>query len=94
MDTNLCRYAEYCAVFVQADIDVRLMLTRRLSTCRHIPVRRTPPLWNRAYYNNPSFSARPDKSLVAKIWYRKDGVPRSKWKGAFYGDYPISFNNK
>ncbi|KAF8640398.1 hypothetical protein AX17_000067 [Amanita inopinata Kibby_2008] len=31
-------------------------------------------------YQVPSFSARPN-SLAAKIWFRKDGTPRSKWKG-------------
>jgi hypothetical protein len=54
---------------------------RRLSACRHIAVQRAPraPLsfGNRAYYNNSSFSARPNNTLAAKIWYRKDlSTPR------------------
>ncbi|KAF8346108.1 hypothetical protein F5887DRAFT_962716 [Amanita rubescens] len=58
---------------------------RRLSVCRHIAVERAPraPLsfGNRTY---SSFSARPNNTLAAKIWYRKDGTPRSKWKLALF----------
>ena len=104
MEGDVSDCAEYCAVFVPADIDQQaqlltptVMLTgawpgirlcfRHLSACR---TPRSPPLsfGKRAYsYINPSFSARPDNSLVGKIWYRKDGVPRSRGKGALFGDY-------
>jgi hypothetical protein len=63
----------------------------RLPACRHISAKivlRIPPSFgNRAYYNSSSFSARPNNSLTAKIWYRKNGVPRSKWKGVLFCDY-------
>ncbi|KAK2462907.1 hypothetical protein APHAL10511_005105 [Amanita phalloides] len=58
----------------------------RLLTWRYTPDARAPRTLvqarSRAYYN-PSFSPRPN-TLAAKIWYRKDGMPRSKWKGALF----------
>ncbi len=84
---------QMCSMRVGAWPRLGKLCFRRLSTlsvCRHIAVERAPraPLsfGNRTYYN-PSFSARP--TLAAKIWYRKNGIPRSKWKGALFGDYNI-----
>ncbi|KAM6498912.1 hypothetical protein JOM56_006860 [Amanita muscaria] len=42
-------------------------------------------------YQLPSFSAisaRPN-TFSTKLWYRKDGTPRSKWKGVAYGELNI-----
>ncbi|KAF8325351.1 hypothetical protein F5887DRAFT_1085595 [Amanita rubescens] len=62
-------------------------LGRLPASCHHIAVRsapRIPPSFGSKSYHNASFSARPNNLLAAKIWYRKDGVPRSKRKGVLF----------
>ncbi|KAF8621728.1 hypothetical protein AX15_007529 [Amanita polypyramis BW_CC] len=64
----------------------------RLSACHYTDAAtlRIPLLTrSRAYYDLPSFSARPN-TLTARIWLRKDGTPRSKWKGVFYVFYALA----
>ncbi|KAF8325352.1 hypothetical protein F5887DRAFT_1289704 [Amanita rubescens] len=62
-------------------------LGRLPASCHHIAVGsapRIPPSFGSRSYHNTSFSARPNNSLAAKIWYRKDGVPRSKREGVLF----------